>query len=103
MNSRQVRWFDFHEWVQPYLDAAGEWPMVGSQAWFDLPDDDPRKFAAICDAAQHFALRLETCQQARAEASRAVSAAEDWTQVAREIRNREEFRAARPWMDRRAS
>ena len=36
-----------------------------------------RKWAAVLDGGQHWALRLETCQEARCEASRGVSAAED--------------------------
>lgn len=86
--SSQVRWWDFHEWVQPYLDAARDWPMVGSQAWFDLPDGDPRKWAAVLSAAEHWALRVETCQEARCEASHDVSAAENWFDIAQQIRQR---------------
>ncbi|NKE28295.1 DUF2742 domain-containing protein, partial [Mycobacterium tuberculosis] len=43
---------------------------------------------AICDAARHWALRVETCQAASAEASRDVSAAADWPAVSREIQRR---------------
>lgn len=88
MGSAAVRWSDFHEWVQPYLDAAGEWPMVGSQPWFDLPDTDPRKLAALLDASQHWALRVETCQHARCEASQDISATADWHRIADQIRLR---------------
>lgn len=49
---------------------------------------DPVKWAAICDAARHWALRVETCQAASAEASRDVSAAADWPAVSREIQRR---------------
>jgi hypothetical protein len=63
--------------------------MVGNPAWCALPDDDPRKVAAIYDAAQHHALRVETAQTALAEASRHVSEAADWSRIAREIRDRQ--------------
>jgi hypothetical protein len=43
----------------------------------DLDDTDPRKVAALFDAAQHWALRVETSQQAQAETSRDISAAAD--------------------------
>jgi hypothetical protein len=74
-----------HEWVQPYLEAAGPLPMVGSPGWCELDDTDPAKVAALFDAAQHWALRVETCQQARAETSRDISAAADWPAIGAEI------------------
>jgi Protein of unknown function (DUF2742) len=77
-HSQQVSWWSAHEYVAPVLARIGSWPMVGSPAWCALPDDDPAKVAAIFDAAQHWALRLETCQEASCEASRDVSAAADW-------------------------
>ena len=45
--SQAVRWFDFHLWVQERLDAVGEYPMAGTQAWFDLDDCDRRKWASV--------------------------------------------------------
>lgn len=98
--AQSVSWFEVHLWVQPYLDATGDYPMVGTPAWEALPDDDRRKWAAALDAARHWALRVETCQQARAEASQAISAAADWSQVARELQQRNEFRAVNPWTRR---
>ena len=86
--SQQVSWWSVHEYVQPMLDVACEWPMVGSPAWCQLADDDPAKLAALCDAAQHWALRVETCQQASAEASRDIAAAADWKAIASEIQQR---------------
>lgn len=87
--SRAVSWWSVHEYVAPTLAAAVEWPMAGTPAWCDLDDTDPVKWAAICDAARHWALRVETCQAASAEASRDVSAAAaDWPAVSREIQRR---------------
>jgi hypothetical protein len=77
--------------------------MLGTPAWCALPDGDPAKIAALYDAAQHWALRLETCQQAECEASRAVSAAADWSATAREMLSRNEFYAQRPWLKRVSS
>jgi hypothetical protein len=59
--------------------------MLGTPAWCDLDDTDPRKLAALLDAAQHWALRLETSQTAECEASHAVSRSADWSEVATEI------------------
>jgi hypothetical protein len=94
MGSAQVSWWSVHEWVQPYLEPylddagalpiAGALPMAGSPDWCALEDTDPRKLAALLDAAQHWALRVETAQEARCEASRAVSAAADWSGIATE-------------------
>ena len=98
--SRQVNWWSVHEHVAPRLTRVGSWPLVGTPAWCALPDDDPAKTAALLDAAQHWALRVETCQQHRCEASRDVSAAADWSAIAREMLARNEFYTQRPWLKR---
>lgn len=101
--SRQVSWWDVHEYVTPLLEQAGPYPLVGTPVWCALPDNDPRKTAALLDAAQHWALRVETCQQAQCDASRAISAAADWGAIAQQIRTRAEFYTERPWLKRAAS
>jgi hypothetical protein len=101
--SRSVRWFDFHLWVQARLDAAGDYPMAGTQAWFDLDYGDRRKWAAALDAASHHIVRVQTCQEAECEASHAVSAAEDWGRVAQLNKDLEEFRRDHPWAARKAA
>lgn len=88
-----------HEFVAAELQFE-HWPMVGTPAWCLLDDDDPVKWAALLDAAQHWALRLETCQQAHCDASRQVSAAVNWTRLAQELKQRNDFYAARPWLKR---
>jgi hypothetical protein len=87
------------------LDRLGvqTFPMVGTPAWCDLDDDDPVKHAAVFDAAQHWALHVDTCQEKRAHASQAISAAEDWSAIAQANRNRSEFLAANPWAKRVAA
>lgn len=100
INSQQVSWWSVHEYVTPLLEQAGSWPTVGTPAWCALPDTDLRKQAALLDAARHWALRVETCQQAACEASHAISAAADWGAVGRRIRDHNEFYAARPWLRR---
>jgi len=101
--SQQVNWLPVHEWVAPKLAQAGSWPMAGSPAWCLLDDRDPAKWAALLDAAQHHALRVEMAQVAACEAARDVSAAVDWSTVAGEIRSRTEFYNSRPWLRRVAS
>ncbi len=77
--SREVCWWDVHEYVNPVLQHVGSWPMVGSVEWKNADDAD--KVASILDAARHWALRIELAQQASAEASHDVSAAADWAEV----------------------
>lgn len=74
--------------------------MAGTPAWCDLADDDPAKINALLDAAQHHALRVEIAQEARCEASQAISAAEDWASVSEAIKAHNDFYAARPWLKR---
>jgi hypothetical protein len=80
--------------------------MLGTPAWVSLDDHDPQqrliKWAAALDGGQHWALRLDLNQEARAEASRAVAGAADWTQIGRDIHARNDFYAARPWLKRGA-
>ena len=80
--SQQVSWWSVHEHVAPLLSAVGSWPMTGTPEWCLLPAGDLRKLAGVFDAARHWALRVEMCQQARCEASRDVSAAADWSAIA---------------------
>jgi Protein of unknown function (DUF2742) len=101
-SSRQVSWLTVHEYIQHVLAEAGSWPMVGTPAWCLLADDDPVKIAAVYDAAQHWALRVETSQESLAQASRDVSAAADWDGIAQNIRAHNEFYAEKPWLRRSA-
>jgi Protein of unknown function (DUF2742) len=100
--SQQVSWWSVRELIIPVLNQVNDWPTLGTPAWCSLAHDDPRKWAALLDAAQHHALRLELNQEARADASKAVSGAVDWPRVSQEIRQLNDFREGRPWV-RRAS
>jgi hypothetical protein len=98
--SQQVNWLTVHRFVAAVLNQVNDWPTLGTPAWCSLTYEDPRKWAALLDGAQHHALRLELNQEARAEASRAVSGAADWPALSREICTRADFYAARPWLKR---
>lgn len=80
--SQQVSWWSVHEHVLPLLNSVDSWPMVGTPEWCELPDGDVRKVAAVFDAAQHWALRVETSQEARCQASQDIAAAFDWKRIA---------------------
>jgi hypothetical protein len=86
--SQQVSWFEVHLFVESLVAQAncGPLPWPGTPAWCEMDDLDPRKLLAVAQFGVHFALRVETCQQAHAAASRAISAADDWSAVARGIR-----------------
>jgi len=99
--SQQVSWSEVHGFVLPKLQKVGDWPMAGSPAWCLLDDRDPVKWASVLDAGQHWALRVEYFQTVEAEASSDISAAEDWSKIARIIKNRSDYFAARPWLNRR--
>ncbi len=103
MGSQQVSWYSVHEYVQPWLEAAGDWPLIGSPEWVELPFNDARKKAAVLDAARHWALRLETCQEARCEASKDVAASAGWSAIGRGHQVREDFFATRPYLRRRSA
>ena len=76
--SQQVSFWSVHQWAQRFIDAAPDHPMIGTPAWRALPNDHPAKWASVADAGQHHALRVETAQELRAEASRQIAAAADW-------------------------
>ncbi len=97
ISARSVSWWEVHSFVKPMLASVISWPLVGIPAWVALPDDDPVKWASLLDAAQHWALRVELAQEANAAASQAISAIEDWSARARDIRERQEWIAAHPW------
>ena len=75
-------------------------PTVGTPAWCLLAEGDSCKLAAVYDAAQHWALRVEYFQQAYAGRPRRSSEAADWPTISRHIRDEREFYAARPWLKR---
>jgi hypothetical protein len=108
-----------HEYVTAALDRVNNFPMVGTAEWCALADNDPAKLAAVFDAAQHWALRVETAQHeaeqldawladqsrlyAECDASQAISAAADWSAIAQWIRDRDEFYTKYPYLKRVAS
>lgn len=86
--SRQVAWFKVYEFVEQLLAGMVSRPAAGTPEWCALPDTDPRKLAAVLDAGVHWTLRIDTEQEHRAEASKDVSAAADWSAVGRRMLSR---------------
>ena len=85
LSAQSVSWRAVHRFILPILSAVSGWPTIGTPAWCSLAHEHPAKWAALLDAAQHHALRLELNQEAMAEASKAISASADWPAVAREV------------------
>jgi hypothetical protein len=83
--SQQVTWWAVHEFIAPALSQVSDWPTLGTPAWCNLVRTDPRKWCALLDGAQHWALRLESCQDAP---PKAISTAVDWKSVRQEIQRR---------------
>ncbi|OBF95783.1 hypothetical protein A5773_13875 [Mycobacterium sp. 852014-52450_SCH5900713] len=81
-------WWLVHQFVQPLLTEVGCWPMAGTLTWQNLAEDHPAKIAAIYDAAQHHALRVDAAQAALVGAGQDISAAVDWSGFASSSRQR---------------
>jgi Protein of unknown function (DUF2742) len=73
--------------------------VPGTPAWCALPDGGP-KLAAVLLLGVQYALLLDSQQEARAEASRAVAGAADWPKISREINQLNAFYTERPWLRR---
>ena len=101
--SRAVSWWSVHQFIDAVLNQVNGWPQLGTPAWCSLAHEDPRKWAALLDGAQHHALRLELNQEARADAGVAVSESVDWGKISREVKQRSDFYADRPWLRRSAA
>lgn len=100
--SQQVSWWSVHEFVTELVKQAnvGPLPPAGTPAWCAMTAGDPRKLLSLAIAGEHHALRVETAQMGRAEASRAVSVAADWPAVSQEMAQLNSFRKANPWAKR---
>ena len=101
--SRAVSWWETHLFVTRVTAHAADLPTAGTTAWLALSDDDPRKLLALAVAGEHHVLRVETAQEQLAEASKDVSAAIDWVAFAQRNHARTNFRARRPWMNRKST
>lgn len=98
--SRAVSWWPVHEFITALVAQANTLPVAGTPSWCAMDDADPRKLLALAVAGEHHVLRMETAQEARAEASKAIAALAEWPKIAAEIRSRSAFRAANPWAKR---
>ena len=90
--SRAVAWFEVYSFAERFAAshdvALNHLPIPGTPAWCGMPDDDARKLMALVLGGVREALNHEVAQERRADASREISAAADWTALSQRIRNR---------------
>lgn len=88
--SQERDWWPVHQFVEAVVRQAnyGPLPAAGTPSWCALAAGDPRKLLSVAVEGEHHVLRIEAAQEAAAEASKAIAAAEDWPAVARSIRSR---------------
>ncbi|MEN4476862.1 DUF2742 domain-containing protein [Mycolicibacterium cosmeticum] len=86
--TRAVDWYPVHRLVGPILESVESWPTAGTLPWHGLADHDPAKWCALLDAAQIWALETQLRQEAMAEASKQIAAAQDWAVQAQRILGR---------------
>lgn len=104
IDSRQVAWWPVHEFIAAALAQANSAPPIaGTPAWCALPDNDPTKLLAVAVAGEHHTLRVEVAQTELAAASKAFAATADWPAIARELQQRTNFYAERPWLRRKGN
>ena len=86
MPNQQVNWFEVFRFVGALVAQAncGPLPWAGTPVWCELADGDPRKLLAVAQFGVHHALRVDAAQEASCAASSEISAAADWSAVARE-------------------
>jgi hypothetical protein len=104
ISSSQVDWWPVLQYFLRIAEGLGisEYPAAGTPAWRALNDNDPAKLIAALDYAQHWALRIDTAQEAQCAASRDISKALDWPRAAKWLQDSAEWYAANPWMRRSA-
>lgn len=84
MGSEQVAFAEALRFAVEHLGVDPQQVLLaGSPAWCALDDDDPAKTNALIVAGLHWALHLDLGQSARAEASKAVAASENWSRIGR--------------------
>lgn len=98
--SREVSWWATHEYVARMKRHEADLTVAGTPAWAALDDYDLGKLLSLAAAGEHHVLRVETAQQARADAGAAISAAAPWGELGRRLHQREAWYAAHPWARR---
>lgn len=88
-SSREVNMFAVHQFLAPHLGDPDY--IVGTPSWTQLPDDDAAKWRAVLWAAMWWAVTEDARQDAIADAGQQISAADDWSEAARQLPRRREI------------
>lgn len=95
--SRQVNWYEAFAFASRIANQYGvaldhrELPIAGTLQWCGMANDDARKLMALVLGGVRDALANDAHQDALAQAGEAISAAEDWSQVSRDVYRRHEI------------
>jgi len=87
--SRQVNWYETFTFASKIAAQQGlsldhhVLPLAGSPQWCGMADDDARKLLALVLGGVREALAHDTRQAAMADASREISGAAPWSEIAR--------------------
>ncbi|WP_081283334.1 DUF2742 domain-containing protein [Mycobacterium asiaticum] len=86
--SRELDWLTVAQFCDPLVARFDSLPLPGSPEWVALPDCDPAKVAAVLQVGRYWVFDHSCRQEALTEASQAISAAADWGDLSRQIRQR---------------
>lgn len=93
-SSSQVSWFAVYQFAERWASShdldllVHDLVIPGTPAWCSLSDDDARKFLSLILGGIREALSLEVDQEHRADASRAIAEATNWSTQANRLRGR---------------
>lgn len=87
--SREVNWSTVYTFLTPLLGDPHLIP--GTPVWCQLENTDPAKWQAILWSAVWWAVAEDARQDAVAEAGQAISQAENWGAVARQVQRRRDI------------
>ncbi|MDS1114477.1 DUF2742 domain-containing protein [Gordonia westfalica] len=101
-----IRWEPVHAFVGRLLAGRHTTITAGTEEWIALPDDDPAKTIAVLTAGSRWCLeqQLDQIDQRRAatkDAAVDIAQARDWSDVARRVRARDQFRRDNPDLRRK--
>lgn len=95
--SREVNWYETFAFASRVAAQHGlcldhrQLPVAGTLQWCGMADDDARKLLSLVFGGVREALANDARQDAITQAGEAISAAENWTEVARQVQRRREI------------
>lgn len=101
-----IIWDPVRDFVYRVLGGHTTTIIAGTEAWAALDDDDPAKLAAVLIAGSRWCLEENIAEihwqrGALKRAANAISESRDWKQVAKRIRDRDQFYRDNPGLKRK--